>query len=214
MFVRKAQSLILCAFRLKRNDKLKVRSKTAPQLNENARFHSEYIMKISKLVLVPAVLLAVLSSAAAATQVGNPVKGTTPRALVADLYRQHKKKRGPFFQTRSRALLDKYFARELADRIWRDARSAGDEVGAIDGDPLFNAQDMEIRNFSIQEAVGGPRMVVVPVTFENLGQKHEIKFRLFSGGGRWRIGNIEYDDGSSLLEILKSDQNRKKTNSI
>jgi spore germination protein GerM len=44
------------------------------------------------------------------------------------------------------------------------------------------------------------------VSFENLGQKHEIKFRLFSGGGTWRIANIEYDDGANLLEILKRDR--------
>ena len=103
-------------------------------------------------------------------------------------------------------MLDKYFAPELANLLWQDARSSGDEVGALDGDPLFNAQDMEIKNFSIQEGVGGPRMVVVPVSFENFGQKHEIKFRLFSGGGTWRIANIEYDDGSTLLDILKQDR--------
>jgi len=129
----------------------------------------------------------------------------SPKALVADLYRQHKKQ-SPFFQRRSRALLDKYFAPELANLLWQDARSSGDEVGALDGDPLFNAQDMDIKNFSIQDGVGGPRMVVVPVSFENFGQKHEIKFRLFSGGGTWRIANIEYDDGSTLLEILKQDR--------
>ena len=103
-------------------------------------------------------------------------------------------------------MLDKYFAPELANLLWQDARSSGDEVGALDGDPLFNAQDMDIKNFSIHEGVGGPRMVVVPVSFENLGQKHEIKFRLFSGGGTWRIANIEYEDGATLLEILKRDR--------
>jgi len=134
--------------------------------------------------------------------------------LVADLYKQHKK-RSPFFQRRSRALLDKYFARELADLLWLDAHSSGDEVGALDGDPLFNAQDMDIKNFSIGEGVGGPRMVVVPVTFENLGEKHEIKFRVFSfGGSGWKIANIEYDDGASLLEILKRDREERNSQTI
>jgi len=110
--------------------------------------------------------------------------------------------------------LDKYFAPELANLLWQDARSSGDEVGALDGDPLFNAQDMEIKNFLIQDGVGGPRMVVVPVSFENFGQKHEIKFRLFSGGGTWRIANIEYDDGSTLLEILKQDRSSRNSQSI
>jgi hypothetical protein len=150
-------------------------------------------------------MLATLSVSAGAVQRSKSSRQMSPKELVADLYRQHKKE-SPFFQRRSRALLDKYFAPELANLLWQDARSSGDEVGALDGDPLFNAQDMDIKGFSIQEGVGGPRMVVVPVSFENFGQKHEIKFRLFSGGGTWRIANIEYDDGSTLLEILKQDR--------
>lgn len=103
-------------------------------------------------------------------------------------------------------MLDRYFSRELADLLWRDARSSGGEVGALDGDPLFNAQDMEIKKFSIHEGAGGPRMMVVPVTFENFGKPQEIKFRLFSLGPIWKISNIEYDDGTSLLGILKADR--------
>jgi len=169
-------------------------------------------MKNIKLVFVIAVMLGGLSATASA-QPSKSRRQMSPREVVADLYRQHKKQ-SPFFQRRSRALLDKYFAPELANLLWQDARSSGDEVGALDGDPLFNAQDMEIKNFSIQEGVGGPRMVVVPVSFENFGQKHEIKFRLFSGGGTWRIANIEYDDGSTLLEILKQDRSSQNSQSI
>jgi hypothetical protein len=161
-------------------------------------------MKRIKLILVIAVVMLPGLSVSSA-QLRKSIKQMSPREVVADLYRQHKR-RSPFFQRRSRALLDKYFARELANLLWQDARSSGDEVGALDGDPLFNAQDMDIKNFSIQEGIGGPRMVVVPVSFENLGEKHEIKFRLFSGGGTWRIANIEYDDGSTLLDILKRDR--------
>jgi hypothetical protein len=168
-------------------------------------------MKSIKLMLVIAVFLGGLSPSAGAAQTSKSSRQMSPKELVADLYRQHKKQ-SPFFQMRSRALLDKYFAPELANLLWQDARSSGDEVGALDGDPLFNAQDMDIKNFSIHEGVGGPRMVVVPVSFENLGQKHEIKFRLFSGGGTWRIANIEYDDGANLLEILKRDRDSSQNN--
>src|SRR5258705_5392827 len=170
-------------------------------------------MKRIKLVLVIAMMLGGLSASVGAAQGPKSIRQMSPRAVVADLYRQHKQ-RSPFFQRRSRALLDRYFARELANLLWQDAQSSGDEVGALDGDPLYNAQDMDIRNFSIQEGIGGPRMVVVPVTFENFGQKHEIKFRLFSGGGTWRIANIEYDDGSTLLDILKRDRESQNSQSI
>src|SRR5437660_7490022 len=71
----------------------------------------------------------------------------SPNTLVADLYRQHERKHSLFFQTRSRALLYKYFEKNLADMIWKDAAGSKGEVGAIDGDPLYDAQDMEIRKF-------------------------------------------------------------------
>ncbi|HEV7681398.1 MAG TPA: GerMN domain-containing protein [Pyrinomonadaceae bacterium] len=162
-------------------------------------------MKIVKIISISVVMLAGLSFSAVFSQGSKASKPMSPQALVADLYKQHKK-RSPFFQTRNRALLDKYFDRKLANLLWQDAHSSGDEVGALDGDPLFNAQDMEIKNFSIHEGTGGPRMREVPVTFENFGQPHKVLFRLFATGGTWKIANIEYDDGSSLVEILKSDQ--------
>jgi hypothetical protein len=154
------------------------------------------------------VLLAALSFSAAAgkssPQTSKSTKPMSPRALVADLYRQHKV-RSPFFQTRSRALLDKYFTKELADLLWQDARSSGGEVGALDGDPLFNAQDMEIKNFSIMEGRVSAGETSVTVTFENFGAKHQIVFRLLAHKGGWRISDIDYDDGATLVGILKSD---------
>ena len=169
-------------------------------------------MKTIRPVLLVIVMLVAFGHSAAAAQGSKTSRPNSPRALVADLYRQHKK-RSPFFQTRSRALLDKYFTKELADLLWRDARSSGDEVGALDGDPLFNAQDMEIKNFAIEHGTGGPRMMIVPVSFENFGLKHHIIFRLFSAGrAGWKIANIEYDDGESLLVILMSDRKSADAN--
>src|SRR5437867_8570740 len=73
----------------------------------------------------------------------------SPNELVADLYKQHERKHSPFFQTRSRAALYKYFEKSLADMIWKDAVTSKKEVGVIDGDPLYDAQDMEIKKFAI-----------------------------------------------------------------
>lgn len=170
-------------------------------------------MKTSKLFLVVIVMFAAAGFPAAAWQGSRhgspggsrPLKPLSPQALVADLYRQHKQ-RSPFFQTRSRALLDKYFTRELADLLWRDAHSSGDEVGALDGDPLFNAQDMEIKNFSIQDAAVLAGGANVPVSFENFGAKHQIVFRLAAERSGWKISDIAYDDGMTLVEILKRDR--------
>lgn len=166
-------------------------------------------MKTIKVILIALMILAGISVSVAARQGVKSANAIAARQLVVNLYKQHKK-RSPFFQTKSRALLDKYFARELADLLWDDAHSSGDEVGALDGDPLFNAQDMEIKNFSVHEGTMGAASAEVPVSFENFGEKHQIMFRLVSEKTGWKITNIEYDDGASLLEILRGDGGSRK----
>ena len=81
-------------------------------------------MKTTKLLLLCAIIVA-SSCIPAEAQRQTSSRSILPEQLVSDLYRQHKL-RSPFFQTRSRALLDKYFTPELAGLIWRDARSSGD----------------------------------------------------------------------------------------
>ena len=125
-----------------------------------------------------------------------------PNALVADLYRQHNLKRSPFFQTRSRARVDHYFTKRLADLIWKDARSSKGEVGALDGDPLYNAQDMKITRFSIGSPKYSNGKAEVSVSFENIGKKTEILFQLDKVGNGWKIDDIKYDDGTTLIGIL------------
>ena len=128
----------------------------------------------------------------------------SPTALVADLYRVHDAKHSPFFQTRNRALLDKYFEKSLADAIWQDAVKSKGEVGALDGDPLYDAQDMEIKKFAIGKARYEDGKALVTVTFENFGQPKSFVFTLVNGRNGWRINNIEYGEGRSLRGYLKS----------
>lgn len=175
-------------------------------------------MKISKSILLLAALL-LAAHFAGAKPLAKSAKQTSPAALVAELYRQSARKRSPFFQTRSRALVNHYFEKDLGDLIWKDAIRSKGEVGAIDGDPLYNAQDMEIKHFVIhkpESAKGNsgdalnenapPVGAEVKVTFENFDAKKEITFVLGRGTGPsgWKISNIKYDDGTNLLEILKS----------
>jgi hypothetical protein len=130
----------------------------------------------------------------------------SPNALVADLYRVHNQKRSPFFQTRSRALLYKYFEKDLADMIWKDAVHSKGEVGAIDGDPLYNAQDMDIKKFAIGKPSYGDGKARVNVTFENFGQKKTIVFILINGRTGWRINDLDYSDGDTLRGYLKGEK--------
>lgn len=138
-----------------------------------------------------------------------------PQTVVRNLYAAQKRRAtDPFFQTKSRARLDKFFAKELADLIWNDAVSSArnKEVGKLGGDPLYNAQDMKITGFRIKRPMvgeGNLDLVDVPVTFKNFGKEQTILFRLERNKRRaWKITEIFYpdnqDSASSLSKILNA----------
>lgn len=126
--------------------------------------------------------------------------------LIRDLYKQHDAKKSPFFQTDDRSLLDKYFTKELADLIWNDAKTsaANNEVGVIDGDPLYNAQDMEIKGLKIGAAETGGDSATVPVTFTNYGKSEKLTFQMKRVGDKWKISDIVYGPNDSMTKWFKS----------
>ena len=154
------------------------------------------------LTLLPCVLLSA-GSFAVAQQGSKVVTQTSPDILVANLYKQHKR-RSPFFQTRSRTLLDLYFEKSLGDLIWKDAVRSKGEVGLLDGDPLYNAQDMEIKHFAVHKPVFANGKAEVIVSFENFGKKEQIVFVLVPRRGVWKISNLRYSDGTDLVTILSA----------
>ncbi|WP_395749962.1 DUF3828 domain-containing protein [Prosthecobacter sp.] len=127
---------------------------------------------------------------------------STPEALVAELYKAEKKKASPFFQTKNRALVDHYFTKELGDLIWKDAITSKDEVGAIDGDPLYDAQDMEIKDFMIHPGKSEDGKATVQVTFLNFDKKTRITFHCVQKEGAWKISDIQYAEWA-MLKLLK-----------
>lgn len=160
-------------------------------------------MKLNKLLFIT-LACSLCASVSAMTQAR--ARRTSPDKFVASLCQQHKV-RSPFFQTRSRALLDRYFDKTLANLILQDAIRSRGEVGALDGDPLFNAQDMEIKKFDIHHPTYREGIADVVVSFENFGQKKEITFILAPRRNDWRVTNIKYDDGADLLGILQGMSN-------
>jgi hypothetical protein len=154
-------------------------------------------MKYTKLI---GITLAILTAGAA---VFAQTKAKTPEAFLADLYKVHEAKRGPFYQTKSRAQLDKYFEKDLADMIWKDRISAKEEVGVLDGDPLYDAQDFEIKKFAIGKAEVEGAKARVNVTFENFGQPKKLLFILGKGTSGWRINDIDYGAQGTLRSWFK-----------
>jgi hypothetical protein len=131
-------------------------------------------------------------------------KVATPEALVTELYKAHDAEKSPFFQAEDRALVDHYFTKELAELMWKDLKASKGEVGVLDFDPLYNAQDTEIKNFVIGKAnVGGGKATVV-VSFVNFEEKTRITFKLVQQDEAWKISDIQYAEGHSLLKLFKA----------
>lgn len=129
---------------------------------------------------------------------------SAPEKLVRDLYAARKNpKTDPFFQKKSRALLDRYFTRDFADVIWKDVTSPGEGIGALDFDPLYYAQDTEVTNFVIGKA---DEDGVVKVRFKNMGKDEEVRFFLTketAGSKVWKIDSIMYSDAEDLASIIE-----------
>jgi hypothetical protein len=142
-------------------------------------------------------LLATLLTAAIAA-----ATDLTPKDLIAQLYQAHRSSHDPLVETQ---LLGRYFDAPLLKLYLRDKREAKGEVGRLDGDPLYNAQDIQISNFLISppETAGGEAQVTV--RFKNIGKPTRIVYVLTHTAAAWKISDIRYDDGSSLRKILQAD---------
>lgn len=126
----------------------------------------------------------------------------TPNQLVEDLYHDHDSENSPFFQDKKRALVDKYFTKTTADVIWKDAVASKGEVGALDADPLYDAQDTEVRDFKIAPAVITENRATITVTFSNFDEKQSIKFLLLNENDLWKIEDIDYGK-YTLLKLYR-----------
>ena len=124
---------------------------------------------------------------------------SSPVALVRELYRVHETKADPFAQPK--ATLGKYFDKTLLSLYIKDA--SGDGVGNLDFDPLYDAQDFDIKDLSVALIGQQKASAEVGVSFKNLGKNEKIVFFLSADEHGWRISDIKYSDGRTLKKILK-----------
>lgn len=142
---------------------------------------------------------------AAPVIIENEAKKTAPEAVVKDLYKTHDNGNGKILDGKNRALLDKYFDKNLAGLMWKDLTTHQEEVGVLDFDPFFNAQEIEIKNFAVGAAKIENGAASVPVTFNNYDRKEKLVYSLVEQGAAWKISDIKYTDGSTLLGYFKED---------
>ena len=125
----------------------------------------------------------------------------SPKDVVAQLYKAYGSEQSAAGETR---VFTKYFDDELLKLYLKDKREAKGEVGRLDGDPLYNAQEVQITDFSISapKITGGEALVTV--RFKNIGKPTRVECVLRRTVHGWKISDIRYDDGYSLKKILQS----------
>ena len=134
-----------------------------------------------------------------------------PDAIVKELYARHDKDGDPFFQTKNRALVDKFFVKKFADLIWKDATTTTKgEVGALDFDPLYAAQDFKITDLQIRPDQVDKKQAVVIAKFKNFGKAQSVLFNVELENGVWKIANITTDD-YNLFDLYKAAAEDSKT---
>lgn len=162
---------------------------------------------MKRLILSLAVIsLAAAGAAAQTAKRPTAAPARSPEAVVRELYRIHRNGYGPLFEKRGRSYHEKFFDANLAGLIWKDlTETPKDEVGRLDFDPLFNAQDIQIKNFRVGAGAVEGDAAGVTVTFVNFDREVKIDFRLSRTKAGWKISNIVYGgdgQGSDLLKLL------------
>ena len=160
-------------------------------------------------ISLPLILLLVIlgSTFSHAAQKVRPAN--LPDGVIRELYRLHNNGRGGVFEAKGKKYIYKFFDQKLADLIWKNITETPEgEVGNLDFDPLYNAQDMKITNFQIARPVVEGDESTVIVTFRNFGQRTRLKFEMHNGKEGWRVRNVIYGDKSDLVQILSPSQQR------
>src|ERR1044071_7617988 len=133
-------------------------------------------------------------------KLGIPVL-SLPETVVKELYRVHRNGYGHIFEKRGRKLQQRFFDPRLAALIWKNLTETPEgEVGNIDFDPLYNAQDTKIKNFRVGASTIRENTAAVPVTFVNFDQKVRLTFSLVNTKGGWKVSNIDYGGGMDFVE--------------
>lgn len=156
--------------------------------------------------------LALLSTTLAGLAAKPKANGSEPDALLRDLYKAHAAEKGPFFERKNPRLLERYFTKELARFLAKDAIKSEGEIGAIDFDPLYASQDPEISNLQVgpvQPRAAGKSAneagAVVIANFRDGGKPRQLRFEFAMQPDKtWRISEIHYPEGSSLLQLLRA----------
>lgn len=123
---------------------------------------------------------------------------------VRALYFEHNKTENPFRDAETRAVIDEFFSKPVADRIWSAPRRIQDSWKRTALNPLFNVPDSRVKKTWVLPALVSGDKAVVFVTYQEKQIEKELRVEMVSiGNDRWRVSDIVYANGSRLTESLR-----------
>lgn len=128
----------------------------------------------------------------------------SPQDLMRELYRVHDQGNGRLLDPDAGKQRRVFFTESLAVALDGELnRSEPGELGNLDFDPFYNAQDTELGEFDIAVTkVSGNRTFAI-VRFSNFGDPIKIVYTVVQDERGWRIDDIDYGDGLTLRKILQ-----------
>jgi len=149
-------------------------------------------------------LAAMLAMMAAGARGDSP--NDSPQALLRALYQVHDEGDGPLLPSEGRSQRRVFFTESLALALEGEIdRPDPEELGNLDFDPFYNAQETDLGAMDIAVAKVSGNATVALVRFANGGDPIEIAYRVILDGQAWRIDDIEYGEGRTLRKTLRGE---------
>jgi hypothetical protein len=96
------------------------------------------------------------------------------------------------------------FTPRLMALVRRDRRlTPRGEVGALDGDPICDCQDFDIRDVRVEVRPAGGGGAHAVARFRNLGAAQTVRLDLVATAAGWRIDNIHSPGTPDLADYLR-----------
>ncbi len=130
----------------------------------------------------------------------------SPQDLMRELYRVHDQGNGPLLDPTASEQRRVFFTESLAAALDQELnRPDPEELGKLDFDPLYNAQDFEVADldFAVAKVSGNETFAIA--RFSSFGEPVEIVYRVVQDGRGWRIDDIDYGDGRTLRKVLQGE---------
>jgi hypothetical protein len=140
----------------------------------------------------------------APTTCGKPEKGG-PARVVQTLYREFPWNGSKVVDHQPRKVLSRFFTSSVTDLLVRDYECTVREQGVcrIDWMMLYATQDPDISELRVCAA--DPVTRSVGVWFKNNGAVVSLTYEMEKTPAGWRITDIHYPRGPSLLEVLSAE---------